>query len=101
MQKLLQIMKFGGTSVGDARCIQRAAQILQEAARERPVAAVVSAMSGVTNRLIEAAKASEAGEIDMAISVFAALRKQHASAVEALIGSTDEREKLTERLGKI
>ena len=55
-------MKFGGTSVGDAACIARAAQICAAAARESSVVVVVSAMSGVTNSLIEAATFSEAGE---------------------------------------
>ena len=54
-------MKFGGTSVGDASCIARVAQIVKDASREGPVVVVVSAMSGVTNRLIEAAKKSESG----------------------------------------
>jgi aspartokinase/homoserine dehydrogenase 1 len=48
-------MKFGGTSVGDASCIARVAKIVKDASREGPVVVVVSAMSGVTNRLIEAA----------------------------------------------
>ena len=73
-------MKFGGTSVGDASCIARVAQIVKHAAREGPVVAVVSAMSGVTNRLIEAANRSEAGDASMSHAIFAELRKQHASS---------------------
>ena len=48
----LQVMKFGGTSVGNAECIRRAAEILARAAGDGSVVAVVSAMGGVTNRLI-------------------------------------------------
>ena len=59
----LQVMKFGGTSVGNAECIRRAAEIVAGAASEGSVVAVVSAMGGVTNRLIEAAQASAAGLI--------------------------------------
>ena len=55
MKKPLRVMKFGGTSVGDASCIARVAQIVRDASRDSSVVAVVSAMSGVTNRLIEAA----------------------------------------------
>ena len=55
MKSKLQVMKFGGTSVGDASCIARAVQIVAHAARENGVVAVVSAMTGVTNRLLEAA----------------------------------------------
>jgi aspartokinase/homoserine dehydrogenase 1 len=58
MRDNLQVMKFGGTSVGNAECIRRAAEIVARAARERSVVVVVSAMGGVTNHLIEAAQAS-------------------------------------------
>ena len=78
-------MKFGGTSVGDASCIARVAQIVKQAAGEGPVAIVVSAMSGVTNRLIEAATCSESGDREQAEGIFAALRKQHEAALAALI----------------
>jgi len=72
MKKLLRVMKFGGTSVGDAACIQRVAKIVSDASREGPVVVVVSAMSGVTNKLIEAATRSEAGDHDQANARFAA-----------------------------
>ena len=61
MKKPLQVMKFGGTSVGDASCIARVAQIVNDACEEGPIVAVVSAMSGVTNRLIEAAESRGGG----------------------------------------
>ena len=87
--------------MGDARCIRRAAQILQTAAGERPVTAVVSAMSGVTNRLIQAAQASEIGDLEKAMAIFAALRRQHAAAIDELISDRDKREQLTKRLDGI
>src|SRR5260221_3125299 len=62
MKSKLQVMKFGGTSVGDAACIARAAQIVAQAAKQNGVVAVVSAMSRVTNRLVEAANPAGAGD---------------------------------------
>jgi len=62
MKKHLQVMKFGGTSVGDAACIARVCEIVKEASSEHSLLVVVSAMSGVTNRLIEAATRAEASE---------------------------------------
>jgi aspartokinase len=59
MRPRLQVMKFGGTSVGDASCIARAAKIIADGARQGGCVAVVSAMSGVTNRLIDAAKKAQ------------------------------------------
>ena len=84
-------MKFGGTSVGDASCILRVAQIVRDASREGPVVAVVSAMSGVTNRLIEAAKRSEAGEREEVSALFDLLRKQHEAALATLIPTEQKR----------
>ena len=67
-------MKFGGTSVGDASCIGRVAKILKGAAAEGPIVAVVSAMSGVTNRLIDAANLSALAEGKQVEVIFASLR---------------------------
>lgn len=51
----VQVLKFGGTSVGAPHVLQRAVQILEAADRRcRPVA-VVSAAAGVTDMLLEAA----------------------------------------------
>src|SRR5690349_1791305 len=81
----LCVMKFGGTSVGDAGCIARAAAIVKSAAAEGSVVVVVSAMSGVTNRLIDAAHHAEAGEAEFATKLVAELRIQHKKALEALV----------------
>lgn len=94
-------MKFGGTSVGDAACIARVAQIVKEAAQEGPVVAVVSAMGGVTNRLIDAAKRAEAGDLEHAHRIFEALRKQHEMALAALIREDEKRKWLSASLSKI
>ena len=94
-------MKFGGTSVGDAACIARAAQICAAAARESSVVVVVSAMSGVTNRLIEAATFAEAGESEKSSEQLAAIRKQHEMALETLIADAAQRKKLHQRIEDI
>jgi len=48
------VMKFGGTSVGSAREILRVTELVGKEKRKKVV--VVSAMSGVTDRLDRAAK---------------------------------------------
>src|SRR5918999_169779 len=58
------VMKFGGTSVGDAARAHQVATIIE--AQPSPRAAVVSAASGVTNMLLDAARAADvdrAGEL--------------------------------------
>jgi aspartokinase/homoserine dehydrogenase 1 len=91
MRSSLCVMKFGGTSVGDADCVRRAAAIVRSAAARGPVVVVVSAMSGVTNRLIESAHRAEAGEHDFLTALVKELDHQHMSALEALVHDSKKR----------
>jgi aspartate kinase len=90
MNSSLCVMKFGGTSVGDADCVRRTAAIVCSAAAHRPVAVVVSAMSGVTNRLIHAARQAEGADQGFA-SLTSDLRAQHLTALEALVRDPQKR----------
>jgi aspartokinase/homoserine dehydrogenase 1 len=101
MTKKLQVMKFGGTSVGDATCIRRSAEIVAHAARQHAVAAVVSAMSGVTNRLIGAAHHAKQGDREAGRALALMLRKQHFEALDALVPSPQTREPVQERVEEI
>jgi aspartate kinase len=55
-------MKFGGTSMGSAERIKVAAEICVEQMRQRPIVAVVSAMSRVTDLLLDTLRRAEAGD---------------------------------------
>ena len=88
-KKSLRVMKFGGTSVGDASCIERVVDIVRAASHESDIAVVVSAMSGVTNQLVEAARQSEAGNHQMVADIFEELRKRHEAALSALVPSAE------------
>src|SRR5271163_5048633 len=101
MKPRLQVMKFGGTSVGDASCIARTAQIIAQAARENSCVAVVSAMSGVTNRLIEAAKRAGASDGNQGAAVLDALRKQHEDALKTLVQDQNARKSILEELDEV
>jgi aspartokinase/homoserine dehydrogenase 1 len=98
MKSKLQVMKFGGTSVGDAACIARAAQIVVQAARENAVVVVVSAMSGVTNRLIDAARRAANGDEQAGGGLVEALRTQHFGALEALVPDAKLRVTIARRI---
>ncbi len=58
----LLVMKFGGTSMGSAARIRVAAQISAEQNAKRPVVSVVSAMSKVTDLLLDSLRKAEAGD---------------------------------------
>lgn len=100
--KPLRVIKFGGTSLGDASSIGKVVEIIRAAYREGEVVVVVSAMSGVTNKLIEAAARSVAGDATRVATIFEELRRQHDAAVSALVRSPSERgrfhRKMQERL---
>src|SRR4029077_11782357 len=100
MVSSLCVMKFGGTSVGDADCVRRAAAIVQSAAARGPVVVVVSAMSGVTNRLIQAAQGSEQGEQKF-LSLVDQLRTQHSVAVEALVRDPQRRSSISDACNEV
>ncbi len=51
------VMKFGGTSVGDADAIKRVARIVGTFLEDRPVV-IVSAVGGITDLLLEAARSA-------------------------------------------
>jgi aspartokinase/homoserine dehydrogenase 1 len=101
MTEKLQVMKFGGTSVGDARCIQRSAQIVAKAANQHPVTVVVSAMSGVTNRLIDAAHQAKSGDREAGKVLTDALRKQHFEALDALLAASHPKVPVRTRIEEI
>ena len=70
---MLKVLKFGGTSVGTLERIQNVANIIKNIKDEgHDVIAVVSAMSGETNKLIEYAstfsKSPSVSEMDMLLS---------------------------------
>jgi aspartate kinase len=81
---MLIVMKFGGTSVGSAERIAQAAALVT-ASRDKghQVVVVTSAMSGVTNALIDAAHASAKGNLDAALR--GTLFERHKAAADALI----------------
>jgi aspartate kinase len=93
-KKPLRIMKFGGTSVGDASSIEKVVDIIRDAARESDLVVVVSAMSGVTSQLIDAAVQSALGDRLSVAAIFHELRRRHVAVVNALIHSAAERSRI-------
>src|SRR5579884_1330923 len=90
----LQIMKFGGTSVADAACIRRVVEIVRAASQKSDVLVVVSAMAGVTNRLLEAAAHSQAGNYQPAATILHEIGERHQEAINTLVQSADAKNQL-------
>ena len=79
------VIKFGGTSVGGGAAFARAASIAAEAARGRPVAVVVSAMSGVTNLLLDHASGIVDSDGSAAEELREALAERHGRAIREAV----------------
>jgi len=79
------VMKFGGTSVGDARCFANVKEIVARAAREQPpVAVVVSAMSTATETLLEATRLAVSGDQKAVEQKLQYLESKHLQAADEL-----------------
>jgi len=80
------VMKFGGTSVQDAKAIDRVAQIVQGRLADRPVV-VVSAMAKVTDSLLAMGKAAGSGDRKTALKMARTLRERHYETAGELLGT--------------
>jgi aspartate kinase len=80
------VMKFGGTSVQDAKAIDRAASIVKQRLAQKPVV-VVSAMAKVTDQLLTMARAAGAGDRKAALKLSRALRERHYNTAGELLGT--------------
>ena len=80
------VMKFGGTSVGDAESIKRVVKIVGDRLQLKPVV-VVSAMARVTDQLLTLGRAAGAGERDEALNISRSLRERHYNTAGELLGT--------------
>lgn len=80
------VMKFGGTSVGDAKAIGRVVDIVRGRLKQRPVV-VVSAMARVTDQLLQMARAAGNGDRKTALTLARELRERHYNTAGELLGT--------------
>lgn len=78
------VMKFGGTSVQDATAIRRVASIVASRRSQQPLV-VVSAMGGVTDKLVQIASTAARGELSAALALLDAIRERHIQAADELL----------------
>ena len=87
------VMKFGGTSVGSADALVSAAQIICNAKKDwARVVVVTSAMSGVTDLLLQSASLAAQGKLDSLAEAESTLRQKHFSALDSLVKDETLRE---------
>ena len=89
-QKPLIVMKFGGTSVGNAERMQGVAEILVEHAKHNELLVVVSAMGGVTDMLVRAATEASNGDREHWKSVRQELARRHRDVADQLLSASEQ-----------
>ncbi|MCC6028448.1 MAG: aspartate kinase [Archaeoglobus sp.] len=96
------VMKFGGVSVKDGEAILHSANLVKKFANDNEVVVVVSAMSGVTDALINAAKRCSSEASAGFIKLFVAeMMKRHYEAVEKAVQSEDIKNRVINALEKL
>lgn len=89
---MLIVMKFGGTSVGSVPALQKVIEIVKIGRQQgHSLVVVVSAMSGVTDMLLNAAHKAETGDEKTAHQTREAITQKHAEATLHFLGDTPER----------
>jgi aspartate kinase len=99
--KNLLVMKFGGTSMGSAERIRSVAEISREAWTGRPVVVVVSAMSKVTDLLLEGLRHAEGGDEQGLEVTIGRLAERHRECCAALLASATAQAATQEQLDAI
>ncbi len=87
----MKVMKFGGTSVGSVKSILSLKKIVETEARTQPVVVVVSALDGITDKLIATSKMAKQGD-EHYREEFDAMVTRHHQMIEAII--TDDKKRV-------
>ena len=89
------VMKFGGTSVGSVDAMSQAVQVICDAHKEWPrMVVVTSALSGVTNLLIDSATRAAQGDMTTFHQAVSELTDRHQEIIEQLVKNPARRHQI-------
>lgn len=89
----MKVLKFGGTSVGSVKSILSLKRIVEKEAKNQPVVVVVSALSGITDKLIATSQLALKGD-DRYRSELDAMIDRHHKMIDTIITNPQKRENL-------
>jgi len=87
----MKVLKFGGTSVGSAGSILSVKRIVE--AQKEPVIVVVSALGGLTDKLIQTSQLAVSGDVGY-LTAYAEMAERHHTMIDAVIPSGAKRDAL-------
>lgn len=91
----MKVMKFGGTSVGSAESILRVKSIVEK--QTEPVIVVVSALGGITDKLIRTSQMAVEGDALYQKS-FDEIKQRHDEMIDAVIPTGEKRNELQNKV---
>lgn len=80
----MKVLKFGGTSVGSANNINQVISILEDKCTKEKVICVVSAVGGITDKLLNAGRLAQSKNNDYK-DAFLAIQRHHLKLIDTLI----------------
>ena len=89
----MKVLKFGGTSVGSVKSILCLKRIVEREAKTQPIIVVVSALGGITDKLLSTAQMALNGD-DRYKTEFDAMVTRHHQMIDTVITDTTKRENL-------
>lgn len=89
----MKVLKFGGTSVGSVKSILSLKKIVENEAKHQPVVVVVSALGGITDKLIATSKLALKHD-DGWKTEFDDMVDRHHKMIDTIITNTKKREDL-------
>ena len=94
----MKVLKFGGTSVGSVDSILNVKKIVE--ACNEPVIVVVSALGGITDKLIQTSQMAVSGD-PAYLTSFEEIVTRHHQMIEALIENAEKRTELLARVDEL
>lgn len=92
-QKEMKVLKFGGTSVGSVESILSLKAIVEKEAQKQPIIVVVSALGGITDKLIATSVLAQKGD-EAWKDEFQAMVERHHKMIDTIITDPRKREQL-------
>ena len=89
----MKVLKFGGTSVGSVESILSLKAIVEKEAQKQPVIIVVSALGGITDKLLATSQLALKGD-EAWKDEFQAMVDRHHKMIDTIITDTRKRENL-------
>ncbi len=89
----MKVLKFGGTSVGSVKSILCLKRIVEKEAKRQPIVVVVSALGGITDKLLATAQMALSGD-ELYKKEFDAMVTRHHQMIDTIITDPKKRENL-------